>query len=289
MYLFDLWFIRVTLIDVIDLILVTWLFYRVYKYFHETRAGQMLLGLVILLIASVLFNTVGLSASSWVVNQFQTVWVVAFVILFQPEIRRLLIYVGQTRFFRRIFQIGSSRTIEAIVEASIQLTVNKWGALIVIQRETGLRTYKDAGTELKAEVTAPLLLSIFNPGSSLHDGAVIIQNDIIESAACILPLTDSTSISPDMGTRHRAALGLAEETDAIVVIVSEETGDISYCHDGALHSNVTLNQLKDFLNEMLKSEAEPAETRSRIQRAKDSLRAMAEIIEKKLRPKEKSN
>ena len=98
MYLFDLWFIRVTLIDVIDLILVTWLFYRVYKYFHETRAGQMLLGLVILLIASVLFNTVGLSASSWVVNQFQTVWVVAFVILFQPEIRRLLIYVGQTRF-----------------------------------------------------------------------------------------------------------------------------------------------------------------------------------------------
>jgi len=175
MYLFDLWFIRVTLIDVIDLLLVTWLFYRVYKYFHETRAGQMLLGLVILLVASVLFNSVGLSASSWVVNQFQTVWVVAFVILFQPEIRRLLIYVGQTRFFRRIFQIGSSRTIEAIVEASIQLTVNKWGALIVIQRETGLRTYKDAGTELKAEVTAPLLLSIFNPGSPLHDGAVIMN------------------------------------------------------------------------------------------------------------------
>jgi len=124
MYLFDLWFIRVTLIDVIDLLLVTWLFYRVYRYFHETRAGQMLLGLVILLVASVLFTSVGLSASSWVVYQFQTVWVVAFVILFQPEIRRLLIYVGQTRFFRRIFPIGSSRTIEAIVEASIQLTVN---------------------------------------------------------------------------------------------------------------------------------------------------------------------
>ena len=179
MYLFDLWFIKVSLIDIIDLILVTWLFYKVYKYFHETRAGQMLLGLVILLIASVLFNSIGLSASSWVVNQFQTVWVVAFVILFQPEIRRLLIYVGQTGFFRRIFQIGSSRTIEAIVEASVQLTNNKWGALIVIQRETGLRSYKEAGTELKAEVTAPLLLSIFNPGSPLHDGSVIINLSLI--------------------------------------------------------------------------------------------------------------
>jgi len=232
MYLFDLWFIRVTLIDVIDLLLVTWLFYRVYKYFHETRAGQMLLGLVILLVASVLFNSVGLSASSWVVNQFQTVWVVAFVILFQPEIRRLLIYVGQTRFFRRIFQIGSSRTIEAIVEASIQLTVNKWGALIVIQRETGLRTYKDAGTELKAEVTAPLLMSIFNPGSPLHDGAVIIQNDIIDAAACILPLTESTMVDPGMGTRHRAALGISEETDSIVLVISEETAKVSLAENG---------------------------------------------------------
>ena len=160
MYLFDLWFIKVSLIDIIDLILVTWLFYKVYKYFHETRAGQMLLGLVILLIASVLFNSIGLSASSWVVNQFQTVWVVAFVILFLPEIRRLLIYVGQTGFFRRIFQIGSSRTIEAIVEASVQLTNNKWGALIVIQRETGLRSYKEAGTELKAEETDSIVIVI---------------------------------------------------------------------------------------------------------------------------------
>jgi len=142
--------------------------------------------------------------------------------------------VGQTRFFRRIFQIGSSRTIEAIVEASIQLTVNKWGALIVIQRETGLRTYKDAGTELKAEVTAPLLMSIFNPGSPLHDGAVIIQNDIIDAAACILPLTESTMVDPGMGTRHRAALGISEETDSIVLVISEETAKV--IKDGWLYT-----------------------------------------------------
>ena len=155
MTLFKFGFLTLTLIDVIDIILVTWIFVKVYQYFRETRAGQMLIGLVILLISSFLFNSLGLSAMSWLVNQFQTVWVVAFVILFQPEIRRLLIYVGQTRFFQRIFMMGTSRSLEAVVEASLILAEKKWGALIVIQRETGLRSYKEAGTPLKAEVSTP--------------------------------------------------------------------------------------------------------------------------------------
>ena len=120
--LFKIGFIKVSLIDIIDIILVTWIFYKVYQYFKETRAGQMLIGLIILLIASFLFNAFGISATSWLINQFQTVWVVAFVILFQPEIRRLLIYVGQTRFIRTIFRVGTSRSLEAIVEASLQLS-----------------------------------------------------------------------------------------------------------------------------------------------------------------------
>ena len=119
MTLFKFGFLTLTLIDVIDIILVTWIFIKVYQYFRETRAGQMLIGLVILLISSFLFNSFGLSAMSWLVNQFQTVWVVAFVILFQPEIRRLLIYVGQTRFFQRIFMMGTSRSLEAVVELSL--------------------------------------------------------------------------------------------------------------------------------------------------------------------------
>ena len=232
MNLFKIGFITVTLVDIFDLLIVSWIFFTVYRYFKGTRAGQMLVGLIILLIASFLSNAMGLSATSWLVNRFQTVWVVAFVILFQPEIRRLLIYVGQHRFFQKIFRMGSTQTIEAIVETIIELQKRKWGALIVIQRETGLRTYKEAGMPLKAVVKAPLLISLFNPTSPLHDGAVIIQNDIIESAACILPLTDSTSISPDMGTRHRAALGLAEETDAIVVVLSEESKKVSIAEDG---------------------------------------------------------
>ena len=206
MTLFKLGFLTVTLIDLIDIILVTWVFYKVYQYFKDTRAGQMLIGLVILLISSFIFNSFGLSAMSWLVNQFQTVWVVAFVILFQPEIRRLLIYIGQTRFFQRIFRMGTSRSLEAIVDASLQLSEKKWGALIVIQRETGLRSYKEAGIQLKAEVSAPLLMSIFNPESPMHDGAVIMQNTLLEAAGCILPLTESQMILPEMGTRHRAAL-----------------------------------------------------------------------------------
>ena len=252
MTLFKIGFLTFTLIDLIDIILVTWVFFKVYQYFKETRAGQMLVGLVILLIASFLFNSFGLSAMSWLVNQFQTVWVVAFVILFQPEIRRLLIYVGQTRFFQSIFKMGTSRSLEAIVNASLQLSKKKWGGLIVIQRETGLRSYKDASVQLKAEVSTPLLLSIFNPESPLHDGAVILQNTLIEAAGCILPLTESQMILPEMGTRHRAALGITEESDAIVVIISEERGTISTAENGRF-TNLDLDEMKlrRYLNERL--------------------------------------
>ena len=252
MTLFKLGFLTVTLIDLIDIILVTWVFYKVYQYFKDTRAGQMLIGLVILLISSFIFNSFGLSAMSWLVNQFQTVWVVAFVILFQPEIRRLLIYIGQTRFFQRIFRMGTSRSLEAVVDASLQLSEKKWGALIVIQRETGLRSYKEAGIQLKAEVSAPLLMSIFNPESPMHDGAVIMQNTLLEAAGCILPLTESQMILPEMGTRHRAALGITEESDAIVVVISEERGTIITAENGRF-TNMDMDEMKlrRYLNERL--------------------------------------
>ena len=252
MTIFKVGFLTFSLIDLIDITLVTWVFFKVYQYFKETRAGQMLIGLVILLISSFLFNSFGLSAMSWLVNQFQTVWVVAFVILFQPEIRRLLIYVGQTRFFQRIFKMGTSRSLEAIVDASLQLCSKRWGGLIVIQRETGLRSYKEASVQLKAEVSTPLLLSIFNPESPLHDGAVILQNTLIEAAGCILPLTESQMILPEMGTRHRAALGITEESDAIVVVVSEERGTISTAENGRF-TNLDIDEMKlrRYLNERL--------------------------------------
>ena len=252
MTLFKLGFLTISPIDLIDILLVSWVFIKVYQYFKETRAGQMLIGLVILLISSFIFNSFGLSAMSWLVNQFQTVWVVAFVILFQPEIRRLLIYIGQTRFFQRIFRMGTSRSLESIVDSSLQLAKKKWGALIVIQRETGLRSYKEAGVQLKAEVSVPLIMSIFNPDSPIHDGAVILQNTLIEAAGCILPLTDSQMVLPEMGTRHRAALGITEESDAVVVVVSEERGSISTAENGRF-TNLDMDEMKlrRYLNERL--------------------------------------
>ena len=252
MTLFKIGFLTVTFIDIIDILLVTWIFFKVYQYFKETRAGHMLIGLVILLIFSFIFNSLGLIAMSWLLYQIQTVWVVAFVILFQPEIRRLLIYVGQTRFFQKIFRMGTSRSLEAIVEASLELSKKKWGALIVIQRETGLRSYKEAGIQLKAEVSTPLLISIFNPEAPMHDGAVILQNTLVESAGCILPLTESQMILPEMGTRHRAALGITEESDAIVVVVSEERGSISTAENGRFtHIEIDEMKLRRYLNQRL--------------------------------------
>ncbi len=249
---FKVGFLTITLIDIIDIILVTWIFFKVYQYFKETRAGQMLIGLIILLIGSFIFNSLDLVAMSWLLNQFQTVWVVAFVILFQPEIRRLLIYVGQTRFFQTIFRMGTSRSLESIVEASLNMSEKRWGALIVIQRETGLRSYKEAGIQLKAEVSTPLILSIFNPNSSMHDGAVILQNTLIEAAGCILPLTESQMVSSEMGTRHRAALGITEESDALVVVISEERGSISIAENGRFTSlDIDEMELRRYLNDRL--------------------------------------
>lgn len=251
MTLFKIGFLTVTLIDIIDILLVTWLFVTLYTYFKGTRAGYMLVGLIIILVASFLSRAVQMRGMVWIVDQVQTVWVVAFVILFQPELRRLLIYVGRTPFFRKLFSVGTSTTVDAVVEASETIKSRGWGAIIVLQRDTGLKSVKEAGTPLKAEITASLLISIFNPESPLHDGAVIIQNDIIEAAQCILPLTESELVDPEMGTRHRAALGISEETDVIVVVVSEEKQQISVAMNGVFHLNFDEFALRRFLNQNL--------------------------------------
>ena len=152
MVLFQIGFLTITFFDLIDIAIVTWFFYKIYIYFKGTNAGLMLAGMVFLMFGSFLFNAFGLSTSSWLINQFQTVWVVAFVILFQPELRRLLIYVGQTRFFSKIFKVGTSNTILSIVESCLLLNKKKkkWGGLIVIQRETGLRSYKGSRNRIES-------------------------------------------------------------------------------------------------------------------------------------------
>jgi diadenylate cyclase len=153
--------------------------------------------------------------------------------------------------FSELFRVGSSTTIDSVVDATTKLQEKGWGAIIVLQRDTGLKNIKEAGTHVKAEISSPLLVSIFNPGSPLHDGAVIIQNNIIEAAQCILPLTESEMIDPEMGTRHRAALGISEETDVIAIVVSEEKKQIAVAVNGVFQLNLDELSLKGFLNENL--------------------------------------
>ena len=249
--LFKIGFIPISLFDIIDILLVSWIFYTLYRYFQNTRAGQMLVGIIIILVVSLIARLLNMSALSWLMRQLQTVMVVAFVILFQPELRRLLVYIGQTPVIRGLFRVTGNRTIDAVVGAAFSLSDHRWGGLIVLQRDSGLRSYKERGTAIRAEVSLELLVSIFNPTSPLHDGAVIIQNDVLEAAQCILPLSESETLDPEMGTRHRAALGLTEESDALVVVVSEEKGQISLAIDGQLHVSLDEADLLGLLNKFV--------------------------------------
>ncbi|HRS91058.1 MAG TPA: diadenylate cyclase CdaA [Candidatus Marinimicrobia bacterium] len=250
MTLFTIKFLNVTIWDVIDIIVVYIIILKLYQFFKGSRASQMLIGLAIILLTSFVARALNLQSLSWIMGNLQTIWAIAFVIIFQPELRRILIYLGQSRFVRRFLSESKSKTIEAVIEASRELVRRKWGGLFVLVREVGLKPIKERATPINAEVSASLLVSIFNPGSPLHDGAVLIQNDIIEAAGCILPLSDSPDLDPQMGTRHRAALGISEESDAVVVVVSEETQKIAVAYQGMLYRNVDEDSLRALLSRL---------------------------------------
>ncbi len=170
----------------------------------------------------------------WIFDSLKTVWLIAFVIVFQPELRRMLIFVGQSRLVRYFVKVSSGKTFEEVIKAAVELSKRKYGGLIVMTRDMGIKSITETGIQIQAEISSPLIVSIFNTRSPLHDGAIIIKNDIIEAAKCLLPLSQNPNIESHLGTRHRAALGLAEESDAIVLIVSEETGQISLAFDNRL-------------------------------------------------------
>jgi len=247
--LFKIGFIPVTVMDMVDIAVMSYIIFRVANFLRGSRAAQMFVGLVIIMIFSVMAPFFQLKGMSWIFENLRTVWIIAFVILFQPEIRRLLIYVGQSRIVRFFVKVSGNRVIEEVVKATLELRDRGYGALLVMGRETGLRSWLESGVRIQAEVSTPLILSIFNPRSPLHDGAIVIQNDIIEAAKCILPLSEDVHSRAEYGTRHRAALGLSEETDAMVIVVSEETGKISVAIGGELLYGLSDEELKRVLEE----------------------------------------
>ena len=245
-------FITIGLIDVLDIMLVAYVLYKLYLIMHRTRAVQMFIGLVLIFIISFFAQALNMQELTWIFKNLSTVWLVAFVILFQPEIRRILTLMGQSRVIRFFTKEQSSVVLEKIVQASIELSHRGYGGLIVLVRDTGMKTIIETGIPIQSLVSSDLIVSIFNPRSPLHDGAIVIQNDIIEAAKCILPLSRNPSLEHRWGTRHRAAIGMSEESDALIVVVSEETGKIVIAENGELSAGLTKEGLMRVLQEGLK-------------------------------------
>ncbi len=239
--------------DILDILLVAVILYSVLLIIKGTRALKILIGLLILLIIFLLSGYLGLYTMDWLIQSLWAQIVLALVILFQPDIRRALAKMGEARFLPSLTSAEELRSLEEIVRASVALANRKIGALFVIERETNLEDFIEVGTPLDAKVSHELLLSIFHPTSPIHDGAVVIRGNRIIAAGCFLPLSLSAAISKTYGTRHRAGIGLSEETDAIVIIISEETGAISTAVGGRLEKNLDMGSLRNFLTETFAS------------------------------------
>lgn len=224
--------------DVIDILIVAFVIYKVLGFIRETRALQLVRGLLILVLITVLSDKCNLYTLNWILRNTISLGVIALVIVFQPELRRALEYVGRSKFITPQFAQMDKEKVKAITSAIIKavdyFSSNKIGALIIMERETVLEDIAETGTKINAEISTELLGNIFYEGAPLHDGATIVRGDRIYAAGCVLPLTQSKTLSKDLGTRHRAGIGITENSDAISIIVSEETGIISIAVDGKL-------------------------------------------------------
>ena len=247
MELITIGFFPIKLIDIVDIALVSLIFYAVYLRIKDTRAMQLIIGLMILLIASFISDWAQLRTLNQILKFFGSVWLIGIVVIFAPELRRLLIEIGQWRAVSIFYRPTGQKVLDEVVTAARLLSEKNYGALIVLTRDTQLGVVVDTGKILNAEVSYQLLVNIFTPGSPLHDLAVVIRGDRISAANCLLPLSESRSIDRALGSRHRAALGITEETDAVVVVVSEETRQITIALDGKLIRNLSPAELRSNL------------------------------------------
>lgn len=249
-------FLNIRMRDIIDIFIVALAFYKLFMLIKETRAEQLTKGIFALFLFAKISGWLELYTVNWILEKTMTVGVIAILIVFQPELRRALEYIGRSRFFTKSFiEIKGeslSEVVGEIVDAVASLSRQKIGALIVMERKTGLGEIADTGTRIGGKVSSDLLINIFIPNTPLHDGAVIIKDDIVKAAGCFLPLTDNTSLSKELGTRHRAALGISERSDSLTIVVSEETGAISIAESGSLARYLDTKTLNQILIDMYK-------------------------------------
>ena len=234
------------LVSLIDILIVAYIIYRLILLIKGTRAMQMLMGIAVVIMVYFLARELELLTLYWLLGTFLSSLFLIMIIIFQRDIRRALTEVGQTTFSKS--HEDTIHALDEIVMAADFLSRRRIGALLVLERETGLKDYLESGVDLDANLSRQLLISLFHTNSPLHDGGVVIRNGRVVSAGCVLPLTKNPYISKRLGTRHRAAIGLSEETDAVIIVVSEETKQISLVQHGAITSDLDTNALRNRLD-----------------------------------------
>jgi diadenylate cyclase len=240
------------LVDIIDIAIVAFVVYQLLLILRGRRAMQMLVALFIIVVIGFLARWLQFDALNWLMSGLKGVWAIIFVVLFQDELRRLLGQLGQSRYLRTFFRMEEHEVIDAIIASVQAMAAKKTGALIVMERSAKLTNYYQTGVMLNAPIVSSLLVSIFTPLTPLHDGAVIINGNQLVAARCTLPLSQNPYFVHTLGTRHRAAVGLTEETDAVVVVVSEETGELSLALAGQISRGLAAAALRDKLTQLLR-------------------------------------
>jgi len=247
--------------DFIDVAIIAFIIYQVLRFIRETRAEQLVKGILVLIIIMFVAGALQLYTLNWVLRNFMQFGMIALVIVFQPELRRALEYLGRSRFFRGKLQSGDKEKAKAVA-ASIAKSVEyfsgaKVGAIIIIERDVSLTDFAETGVRMNCDLSSETLESIFYEGAPLHDGATVISGDKIRAAACVLPLTRSRELASELGMRHRAGLGITEVSDAFAIIVSEETGIISTARDGRMSRFLDIKTLEKTILDIYLDEAEP--------------------------------
>ena len=245
-------------IDVIQILLLAWLVYKLILWMKNTRSYTLLRGILFIIAFGVVANVLEMEVIVWMIENLSVVAITALVIIFQPELRRILERMGHSNVFSSVFSLGragdenkrfSDHTINELVRASYEMSEARLGALIVLEKDMTLEEYVNTGIPIDAVVSSQLLTNIFEHNTPLHDGAVIMRGDRIAAATCYLPLSDNMDLSKKLGTRHRAGIGISEVSDSLTIIVSEETGNVSYAQNGRIRNAVTPSELREVLAE----------------------------------------
>lgn len=256
---FKIGFLTISIWDVLDVLIVAWLMFQLYKLLRGSIAFAIFFGLLLMYIIWWLVSQLDMHLLAGILTQFVNVGVIALIIIFQPEVRRFLLYIGnrtlrqRSAFWERLLPSATAGTtadadeLEAVLDALLRLSAQRTGALIVLSRNYNLDGYVSGGTELDARLSSALLMSLFNKESPLHDGAVIVESGKILQAGCVLPVSKSESIPASAGLRHRAAVGLSERTSVASLVVSEETGQIALAFEGDLEENIQQQRLRQLL------------------------------------------